>query len=172
MPMFERESAEARAKRKADRERMYREENERFRAGREQEEIAKRRAALVRTGYGMNAGRVNGHGGYGVTIHDDGTVDIGTAEIGDHLQTTLPGLHADLETLESAKSRVTATRLLALGLLAFAVPKRDRRRVLVLTGPDGFEAAIVVDASDELHLRQWVAWLNRQGAQAGAPEQS
>ncbi len=97
-------------------------------------------------------------------------MSIGDREIGDFLETKLPGLRGQLETLEAARDRVTVTRLVALGVFALAAPKRDRRRVLALTGPDGFEAALVVDGTDEVHLRQWVAWLNRQGAAASVPD--
>jgi hypothetical protein len=178
MPLFNSPEREAR---KAERERMFAEEEERARIRRREERaqavkaaqeapLRERRERHARTGYGQNAGRINDKGGYGVTVHDDGRVTIGDPDIGDYQETRLPGLHAELETLESARTRVTATRLIALGVLAFAVPKRDRRRVLVLTGPSGFEAVIVVDATDEVHLRQWVAWLNRQGARAAAGE--
>lgn len=180
MPLF---NSPERQTRKAERERMFAEEEERARA-RRQEAVAQARRELelaplrekrechARTGYDQHVGRVNGKGGYGVTVHDDGRVSIGDAEIGDYLETTLPGLHATLETMDAARDRVTVTRLLALGVFALAVPKRDRRRVMVLTGPGGFEAAIVVDASDEVHLRQWVAWLNRQGAQAAVRDEA
>jgi len=174
MPMFNSPEREAR---KAERKRMFAEEEQRAQARQREERAQAVKAAQeaplrekherhARIGYGQNAGRVNDKGGYGVTVHDDGRVTIGDPTIGDYQETRLPGLHAELETLESAQSRVTATRLLALGVLAFAVPKRDRRRIMVLTAPEGFEAVVLVDATDEVHLRQWVAWLNRQGAQA------
>jgi hypothetical protein len=180
MPLF---NSPDRAARNAERERMFAEEKERSRqraeqykeeerARREQAPIREKQARIARTGYDQHAGRVNGKGGYGVTVHDDGTVSIGDREIGDYLETTLPGLHAELETLDAARDRVTVTRLVALGVFALAVPKRDRRRILALTGPGGFEAAVVVDATDEVHLRQWVAWLNRQGAQAAVRDEA
>lgn len=173
MALINRDST-ARDARKADRDRMFREEEERAQLRREREESARRRDALVRTGYGVKASAdaPDGVGGYGVTIHNDGRVSIGNPDVGDFVEGQLPGLRAALETLEEARGRVTVARLLALGVFALAVPKRDRRRVLAISGPDGFEAAIVVDASDEVHLRQWVAWFNRQGAQAAAREHS
>lgn len=178
MPLFNSPEREAR---KAERKRMFAEEEERAQARRREERaqavkaaqeapLREKRERHLRTGYRQSDGRVNDKGGYGVTVHDDGPVSIGDREIGDYLETRLAGLHAELETLESARTRVTATRLVALGILAFAVPKRDPRRALVLTGPGGFEAVIVVDGSDEVHLRQWVAWLNRQGALAAERE--
>jgi hypothetical protein len=172
MALINRDSA-ARDARKADRDRMVREEEERAQLRRKNEELARRRANLMRTGYGLKAGTgiPDSVGGYGVTIHDDGTVSIGDPDIGDFVEARLPGLRATLETLEQARDRVTATRLLALGVFALAVPKRDQRRVLAISNAEGFEAAIVVDASNEVHLRQWVAWFNRQGAQAAAREQ-
>jgi hypothetical protein len=166
--MFNRATPEQRAAREAERSEMFREEMR-------QSRIRAKRERIEARGYTGEDGRVDGKGGYGVTIHDDGTVSAGDRELGDYLEGPLVGMHASLETLEQARSRVTVTRLVALGVLAFAVKKHDRRRVLALTGRDGFEAVLIVDSSDEVHLRQWVAWFNRQAglaekkAEEGAP---
>lgn len=160
MPLF---NSPERAARKAERERMFAAEEARAKQRRLDDQREQRQRRHARTGYGQSAG-------YGVTIHTDGTVDIGSADMGDLLHTTLAGSRAALETLESARSRVTATRLVALGVLAFAVPKHDRRMVMTITSPGGFEAVIVVDGSDEVNLRQWIAWFNRKAALAAEQE--
>lgn len=159
MSVFNRTTPEERAAREAERSEMVREEIRQTR-------IRTKRERIEARGYTSEDGRIDGKGGYGVTIHDNGIVSAGDRDLGDYLEAPLVGMRASLETLEQARSRVTATRLIALGVLAFAVKKHDHRRVLALTGSDGFEAVLIVDSSDEVHLRQWVAWFNRQAGLA------
>lgn len=129
--------------------------------------LRERRERIERYGYAPDDGRVDDFGGYGVTLHaEDGTVIVGDPEVDEPVTLPLAGLHVRLESLAEARDRVTATRLVALGLLALAAPKRDRRQVLVLDSPSAGEAVIVVDSTNEAHLRQWVAWLNRRAAAA------
>lgn len=155
-------SEQDRDTRKADRERMLAEEAEQSRIRRKREQVAAR-------GYRPDDGRVDDLGGYGVTLDPDaGTVTVGDPEVGESVTLPLAGARARLETMAEARTRITATRLLAIGILAAAVPKRDRRRVLVVEAPARGEAVVVVDGSDETHLRQWVAWLNRRAAAAAA----
>src|SRR6202012_21975 len=118
MGLFDRESAEERDARRAKiaaYDAQYAEEAR----------IERKRRQIAKTGYGPRVGRVDGKGGYGVTIHDDGTVAIGDREIDDYQECPLWGMRATLETLGQARDRVTATRLLALGVFALAAPKRD-----------------------------------------------
>ena len=58
------------------------------------------------------------------------------------------------------------TRVAALGILALAVPKTDKRMFLIITG-EQFEAAIPVDASDQAHLRGWIAAFNTKAMRLG-----
>jgi hypothetical protein len=165
MSVFNRTSPEDRAKREAERSVIIQEEIRQTRIRTKKERIEAR-------GYTSEDSRVNDIGGYGVTIRDDGTVVAGDRDLGDYVEGPLVGTRATLETLEQARDRVTATRLIALGVLAFALKKHDPRRILALSGPNAFEAVLVVDGSQEVHLRQWVAWFNRQAAlaeQKGAP---
>ena len=149
---------------KAERDRIYGEEE---RAAR----VRRRREAVGQRGYSPTDGRVDDLGGYGVTLDQaEGTVSVGDPELEEPVTLPLAGLRARLETLAEARDRVTGTRLAMLGVAAFAVPKRDRRRVLVLETPSGAQAVAVVDGTDEAHLRQWVAWLNRRGAAAESAE--
>jgi hypothetical protein len=159
MAVFNRTSPEDRAKREAERSAMIQEEIRQTRIRTKKERVEAR-------GYTAEDGRVDGKGGYGVTIHDDGTVSVGDRDLGDYVEGPLVGTRATLETLEQARDRVTATRLIALGVLAFALKKHDPRRILALSGPNAFEAVLVVDGSQEVHLRQWVAWFNRQAVLA------
>lgn len=159
MSVFSRTTPEERDARAAERISMIREEERQTR-------IRERTQRIETSGYGPKDRRINDIGGYGVTIRDDGTVTAGYPDLGGYAEGPLIGTRATLETLEQAGSRVTATRLLAFGVLAFAIKKHDRRRILALSGPGGFEAVLVVDGSDEVHLRQWVAWFNRQAALA------
>lgn len=162
-------SSPERTARKAERERMYAAEAEKVRLDRERAELQRRRDYNAAHGYSWTAGRVGRLGGYGIWITEDGAVTVGDPKLGESLTTQIAGAHASLETLAEAHDRVTAGRVLALGLLALAVPKRDPRRLLVITAPGGFEGVVVVDGSTETHLRQFVASFNRLGAGDGQP---
>jgi hypothetical protein len=145
---------------KDQRQRMLAEEAEQARIRRKRERVEQR-------GYGAEDGRVNDLGGYGVTLNpDDGTVTVGDAELEEPVTLPLASSRARLETLAEARDRVTAARVAMLGVWALAVPKRDRRRALVIEARDAGEAVAVVDGTDEAHLRQWVAWFNRRAAAA------
>lgn len=158
------QSPEQRAARKAEVARM-------LAAEAEQTRIRDKRDRVTARGYTAQDGRIDDVGGYGVSLIEDGTVvRAGDPEFGDAVTLPLAGAKASLETLAEARDRVTAGRVLALGVLALAVPKRDRRRVLVLRAVDGTEAAVVADGTDEVHLRQWVAWFNRRSAAAETAE--
>ena len=148
------------AARRAELDRMYAAEDERLR-------IARRRDQIARKGYSWTDGRAGRLGGYGVWIsgmEPESSVTVGDRSLGDAPTTRLAGAHAHLETLAEARDRVTLGRVVALGLLALAVPKRDHRLFLLITGEGGFEAGAVVDGSTEVHLREFVTSLNRLGA--------
>lgn len=137
---------------------------------REANKLAEHRAELQQRSdriakYGYPQG--NAIRSYGVTFHEDQTITIGTPELGDGVTGPLAGAHATLENIGTVSSRVTVTRVAALGILALAVPKADKRKFLVVTGKD-FEAAIPVDARDEIHLRRWIATFNTEAAKAAA----
>jgi hypothetical protein len=100
---------------------------------------------------------------YGVRANGDGTVTVGIANADDSVTMPFAGAHAAIETPADARSRVTATRVAAFGILALAVPKNDRRLFLVITS-GSIEAVNVVDGSDSGHLRKWVAAFNTQAA--------
>jgi hypothetical protein len=156
-----------RAARKAERERMYAAEDERIRIARGQDEITRRRNEIARKGYAWTDGRTGRLGGYGVWIsgmEPESSVTVGDRSLGDAPTTRLAGAHAQLETLAQARDRVTLGRVAALGVFALAVPKRDYRLFLLITGADGFEAGVVVDGSTEVHLREFVVSFNRLGA--------
>lgn len=149
---------------KEERRRMFAEEKAAAR-------LRERRERVEQRGYTAEDRRIDDIGGYGVTLIEDGTVvAVGDPELEGMVTLPLAGVRARLETMAEARDRVTAGRVVALGVLALAVPKRDRRRVLVVESPSVGEAVVVVDGTDEAHLRQWVAWLNRRGAAAGTAE--
>jgi hypothetical protein len=80
----------------------------------------------------------------------------------------LAGAHATLETTGDVHRRVTATRLLATGVFAFALKKKHDDRTLWLTiEGQGFQAVAEVEPKNERVARQWMAEFNTRAAQAG-----
>lgn len=118
------------------------------------------RTRVDRWGYNM-------HDNYGVTANGDGTVTIGDPRFEDSATVPFAAARAEIETPANARARVTATRVAALGILALAVPKTDKRLLLVITS-GGTEVVNLVDGSDAVHLRKWVAAFNTQAASLGS----
>jgi hypothetical protein len=78
----------------------------------------------------------------------------------------LVGAHATLETTGDVHRRVTATRLLATGVFAFALKKKRDDRTLWLTiEGHGFQAVAEVDPKNERVARAWMAEFNTRAAQ-------
>jgi hypothetical protein len=72
------------------------------------------------------------------------------------------GWHATLETGASVGSRVTATRLLAGGVLAFAAKKVTGDLYVIFTAPDGSDQHMAtVPAKSETGVRHWIMKYNR-----------
>lgn len=127
---------------------------------RERQQTLAREIRAGRSGYSM-------HDNYGVRANGDGTLTIGFSFLEDSVTVPFAGAHAEIETLADARSRVTATRVAAFGILALAVPKTDKRLFLVITS-GSVEVVNPVDGSDGVHLRKWVAAFNTQAAAINA----
>lgn len=80
----------------------------------------------------------------------------------------LTGVAATVESGEAIQSRITATRLLAVGVFAFAIPKKSGgQSYLILDGPD-FAWAIEVDRKQRSKAVEFATKVNNQAKKVAA----
>jgi hypothetical protein len=84
-------------------------------------------------------------------------------------QGPIAGAHARIETAGDVNSRITATRLVAVGVFALLLRKKEDHRTLWLTiQGQGYEIAVEVNRKYDLSTRRWVAEFNSRAARMPA----
>jgi hypothetical protein len=83
----------------------------------------------------------------------------------------LAGAHATVDTAGAIDKRVTATRLILTGPLAFGLrKKKDNRELFLLVEGDGFGFVVEVDAKKQKDAREFAVKLNAAAGRAAVPD--